>query len=163
MKACKQCGLLKSTSDFYPAGPVYYDTSCKLCRRKAIAEYRSQNIEKIKAYDRSRGQDEKRKAANRRQYRERISTPKGKARERERARIWAQNYRDSDKRAANTIVGNAIRDGRLIRQPCEKCGYAEHVHAHHEDYAKPLEVMWLCRDCHGRRHREINEAVRNAV
>jgi hypothetical protein len=27
--------------------------------------------------------------------------------------------------------------------------------AHHEDYDKPLEVVWLCQPCHKQRHKEI--------
>jgi hypothetical protein len=29
-----------------------------------------------------------------------------------------------------------------------------------EDYTNPLDVTWLCRTCHGARHREINEERR---
>lgn len=41
----------------------------------------------------------------------------------------------------------AIKSGRLVRRPCEVCG-AEPTDAHHGDYAKPLEVAWLCRAHH---------------
>src|SRR5260221_390749 len=46
------------------------------------------------------------------------------------------------------------RRGKLIRQPCEKCGdlFAE---KHHDDYTKPLAVKWLCRSCHLALHRKI--------
>lgn len=44
---------------------------------------------------------------------------------------------------ANKEAQKAIKKGLLIRKPCEVCG-AEKVHAHHEDYLKPLEVRWLC-------------------
>lgn len=43
------------------------------------------------------------------------------------------------------------RRGKLQRQPCEDCGAASE-HRHHENYDKPLEVTWLCRECHGKRH-----------
>ncbi len=43
---------------------------------------------------------------------------------------------------------NAAR--QLPRQGCEICG--EGAHAHHEDYSKPLEVVWLCPRHHGERH-----------
>lgn len=32
------------------------------------------------------------------------------------------------------------------------CGTSEKVHAHHHDYAKPLEVRWLCFRCHKASH-----------
>lgn len=53
---------------------------------------------------------------------------------------------------AHTAVGNALRDGKLERMPCEVCGTGDKVHAHHKDYAKPLEVVWLCARCHHRLH-----------
>ena len=38
---------------------------------------------------------------------------------------------------------------------CQKCGnISDHqLDGHHENYSKPLEVIWLCRDCHIREHR----------
>jgi hypothetical protein len=62
-----------------------------------------------------------------------------------------------EERKATLLVGNAIRGGRLTKQPCEKCNAAENVQAHHEDYSKPLEVTWLCRKHHNERHVEIRK------
>jgi len=45
----------------------------------------------------------------------------------------------------------AIRNGKLKKEPCEVCGSLQ-VYAHHDDYAKPLEVRWLCR----KHHREVH-------
>ncbi len=59
-----------------------------------------------------------------------------------------------EKRAARRIAGKALRDGTLVRQPCEVCGEPA-SHGHHEDYAKPLEVRWLCARHHGQRHAEL--------
>jgi SOS response associated peptidase (SRAP) len=39
---------------------------------------------------------------------------------------------------------NAIRAGKVKRQPCFSCGKMM-VEAHHWDYSKPLDVFWLCR------------------
>jgi len=36
---------------------------------------------------------------------------------------------------------------------CEKCLKNKKLDAHHENYLKPLEVIWLCRLCHIHLHR----------
>jgi len=58
---------------------------------------------------------------------------------------------DPVKRKAQVMVANAIRDGKLIRESCENCG-GEPTQAHHDDYSKPLNIRWLCRDCHTEEH-----------
>lgn len=53
---------------------------------------------------------------------------------------------------ARAKVNNAIASKRLIKQPCEVCQSFD-VHAHHDDYTKPLEVRWLCRTHHEEWHK----------
>lgn len=48
--------------------------------------------------------------------------------------------------------------GKLIQQPCNFCDNPE-SQMHHEDYTKPLEVIWLCRDCHLELHNEEYQAT----
>jgi len=62
---------------------------------------------------------------------------------------WRKN--NPLKVAAHTIINNAVRYGKLKKQPCEDCG-EEKAHAHHDDYLKPLDVRWLCSKCHRRFH-----------
>ena len=38
-----------------------------------------------------------------------------------------------------------------ITQPCALCGAVNTV-KHHEDYNEPLNVIWLCKTCHGQYH-----------
>jgi hypothetical protein len=55
------------------------------------------------------------------------------------------------------IANICIKQGVLIRQPCEVCGELK-VDAHHDDYMKPLDVRWLCRKHHNEHHRnEFNK------
>ena len=83
------------------------------------------------------------------------------SRDKEAARLrakrrYAEGYRpaprSSEKRKAKYAVDNAIRRGKMVRQPCEKCG-ATPSQAHHDDYSKPLQVRWLCRKHHSEEHR----------
>lgn len=53
----------------------------------------------------------------------------------------------------------AKKIGKLKREPCVKCGSSERVHAHHDDYSKPLNVLWLCPAHHQARHRELSMGV----
>jgi hypothetical protein len=49
----------------------------------------------------------------------------------------------------------ALRSGSLVRGHCVLCGDNQRpgpVEGHHEDYAYPLEVIWLCRMHHRWRH-----------
>lgn len=47
----------------------------------------------------------------------------------------------------------AKKKGLVIQKPCEICG-DENSQAHHYDYNKPLDVMWLCPKYHGEWHRK---------
>lgn len=62
---------------------------------------------------------------------------------------------------ANLFVATAKRDGALVEEACELCGGSRNVVAHHDDYAKPLEVRWLCRSHHGEWHRDNVAANRD--
>ena len=49
------------------------------------------------------------------------------------------------------IVAKAIKDGTLIPEPCAICG-SKRSEAHHEDYTKPFEIVWLCPSHHMKLH-----------
>lgn len=64
--------------------------------------------------------------------------------ERQNRRYWLSlGYRF--KKIARTRAQRALSRGQIQREPC-RCGNPE-AEMHHEDYAKPLEVRWLCRAC----------------
>lgn len=72
--------------------------------------------------------------------------------------------KNPERAAAKEKTWTAIRYGKLKKLPCAECGNAD-VQAHHPDYSKPLEVVWLCVDHHHEIHRELrrNRLTENAV
>lgn len=133
-KRCFKCGKTKSIEEFYKH-PQMADGrlgKCKTCTKKDVKQrYKSPDgRRKVVAYEKKRFQDPRRKQLVLNYQRKRRKNSPGKAR-------------------ARSAVNNAIRDGRLIRQPCKICG--KKAQAHHPDYRRPLHVLWLC----FRHHREI--------
>ena len=64
---------------------------------------------------------------------------------------------------AQQLVARAIKKGILTQSPCESCGDSgkmsdgrNKVHAHHDDYNHPLNVRWLCQQCHHEWHKTNN-------
>ena len=49
------------------------------------------------------------------------------------------------------LVKRAIKHGILTPEPCRICKDVNVV-AHHEDYSRPLDVLWYCRRHHSRLH-----------
>lgn len=67
---------------------------------------------------------------------------------------WKAGNRD--KYLAHKAVENAVVRGDIVAKPCERCGDGSGAHAHHDDYSKPLAVLWLCPRHHAERHRELD-------
>ncbi len=60
-----------------------------------------------------------------------------------------------EKLSARAAVNHAINAGKLTRLPCEVCGTPK-SQGHHEDYNKPLEVIWLCPIHHAEKHKKVS-------
>ena len=58
--------------------------------------------------------------------------------------------------AAHMAVAQAVYNGTLSKpDTCESCHQqtpSYDLQAHHEDYGKPLDVVWLCTECHTKLH-----------
>ena len=65
-----------------------------------------------------------------------------------------QRLKFPEKEKARQAVKYAVHIGELKRSVfCEGCGLPAETQAHHPDYSKPLEVIWLCRPCHRKLHK----------
>lgn len=70
---------------------------------------------------------------------------------RHRQAVESWKKKNHTKTASHSLVHRAIKDGRLVKQPCEICGNVD-VEAHHDDYSQPLSIRWLCKKHHGEQH-----------
>lgn len=57
---------------------------------------------------------------------------------------------------ARRVLTRALAKGLVKRsERCERCNAEplwRTLHGHHADYARPLDVEWLCEPCHGKAH-----------
>lgn len=60
------------------------------------------------------------------------------------------NEKNPEKRLAQIRAYDNVKIPK--GQLCQICKINKAVERHHEDYSKPLEVMFLCFDCHRKRH-----------
>lgn len=137
MKKCFKCGEVKELSLFYKHKQMAdgHVNKCKECNKKDVIENRVKHVEYYREYDRARG--------NR--------LPDG----------YQEEYRSEfpKKHKAHEMVAKAIRNGHLFKEPCEECGSKEYIHAHHDDYSKPLNIRWLCAAHHRQWHTANGEAA----
>ena len=131
MKRCRDCLQDKPLEGFYKHSKMGdgHLNKCIECVKERVEKHRLKNLEKVRAYDRSR--------VNR----------------------WAPGYlkkyrtENPEIYKAHNILNSAVRDGRIEKPAyCCECGERKKVVGHHPDYSKPLEVMWMCQGCHKQWH-----------
>jgi hypothetical protein len=155
MKVCRECHVEKPLSDFYKHAAMGdgHLNKCKPCVKSRVNKHREVNLETIREYDKRRSNKPHRVKA-RKDYQQ---TEAGKLAKKKA--MDAYNKRYPMAYATHVIAGNAIRDGKLIpASSCSICGSAEKIEGHHDDYTKPLDVRWLCEQCHKAWHK-INKPI----
>ena len=167
-KVCTGCKEEKNFEEFGKAkkGLFGLDQKCKACckARSKLTVSSKEAIENKKKY-KSEWQKKKRPLLNAR-LRERyvnnieherelanarqkkyMASEKGKAKHNETKKLYEKE--NPEKIKAQRKVRSAIKSGKLIRpEICDVCKREGNIAAHHEDYNKPLEVIWMCQYCH---------------
>jgi hypothetical protein len=174
LRKCSKCQEEKNLEDFTkdkrnPSGRSY---ECYVCHRKRGQEYQKKMPDEVR----------KRKLASRDEYgkrnREKINE---KNRERhsknpEKQKEHARKYREShriemveytrkwrkrnwEKVLAQSKLKDHVDRGNIIRpEKCSLCKSSDYrIEAHHPDYSKPLDVVWVCQKCHASIHQRIDE------
>lgn len=154
MKECFKCGVTKPLSEFYkhPHMADGHVNKCKPCNKRDVKENRELNSEYYRDYEQRRNQLDHR-VKMRKNYRK---TQACKNSENATNANW--RFNNPKKRRVHTLTRKAIKSGQILKQPCEKCG-KEYVHAHHDDYNKPLSVRFLCPKHHREWHVENGDGL----
>jgi hypothetical protein len=164
MKICNRCGgEPKPLSEFYKHAQMA-DGHLNICKQCKKGDTRSYQREKASDPEWAAREAERQREKEKRRYHEKLKDdPEHWKRHTIVSNEWRR--RNPEKTRAHRIVARALRTGTLIRPSrCEKAdcgGTAEH--AHHEDYRKPLEVLWLCVECHALTRRGIGEFTLNVT
>ena len=142
MKECtgmKGCGKKKDLAEFYSK-----DSTCKDCRKAAVRANRKDKSDYYREYDKRRFKEDPRVIERHKRYQ---ATTAGKLSSKKSRQKWKDD--NSIKKGAFTMVNNAVRDKRIHKpDTCSECGAGGRIHGHHDDYAFPLTVRWLCPMCH---------------
>jgi hypothetical protein len=103
---------------------------CIECTKNDVKTRSVLESDKVHQYDRERSKSAKRKLCATKHQIE-----------------WRKN--NPEKYKAHNAVNNALRDGKITKpSACEICGNERPLHGHHYDYALPLDVIWICEECH---------------
>ena len=131
MKKCNTCHRIKPLTEFYEDDFMSsgYRNKCKECSRAEQRERHAAGCSK--EYDQKRYTD-----------------PQWKKSRDEKARVRAKNHPEHGR--AHIKVHKALKSKHLTRPDhCSQCGKTDaRIEAHHPDYNKPLEIVWLCKRCH---------------
>lgn len=135
-KQCCVCDELKPLTEYFKASMNRgLMGACKTCHternRVATKKYRAKRIIMRRLYN---------------------ARPDRKIAAYENTKKMYRLYPEHQK--ARMKVYHAVRNGKLKKMPCEVCRELK-VQAHHNDYTKPLEVVWLCVTHHKELHTQI--------
>lgn len=139
MKICEKCGASEKEASFKSKKdtPERHLDFCVPCRAK------QRRLE----YQKGKG-----KSAHLKASKKYANSKKGK----QSKSRWRE--KNPNKLYSHGVVAYRVKTGELVKQPCEFCG-SLNVHAHHDDYSKPLEVRWLCPLHHKQWHDENGEGL----
>ena len=170
MKTCKTCGIEKEETEFFKKRQKTREGSCKICKKERVKylisldplahaekeRLRSETRRKTPEFKEWRKDHQKR---NRKLISQKAIEMYHKTNVLETQRVWKERNREKLKKyaqecrkkfpfkvIARRYVRKAIAEGIIVKpEECSECLKKCNAEAHHEDYSRPLDVIWLCR------------------
>lgn len=174
MRTCRKCNIEKDDSQFgkLKCSKDGINPRCRQCccdsvkrsnkspeaianKKIYVANWQKENREKRlqqsrEWYERNLDRAREMSLESTRKY---LSTENGRKKAKERANKWDKS--NPEKRRVHDRTMYAVETGKLIRpEKCSSCDKECVPHAHHEDYSKPYDVIWLCSYCHFKLHHQ---------
>ena len=153
-KECKICKTTKPLEEFAKSktGKYGHDAQCKKCRyaRTGRAHFLRN---KEKCYENAAKWNKKNRDIVNKRTRERYAI--------DNTTIVERDRRHAEKVKAQHLVQTHVRRGKIIKPTiCSICNReSKRIEGHHADYSKPLEVIWVCNQCHHDIHKNLEERV----
>ena len=148
MRICPKCKINEITYKNPKTG--YYAPYCKECRKSFDTAY-SKSDKRKKALSKYNNKPER--VAHMKEYHvEYMQVEENRQSKRDRQKRWPSKDPRLLKVCARKIAYEAKKCGLIKIQPCEVCGTTERLEMHHDDYAKPMDVRWLCKEHHKKYH-----------
>jgi ribosomal protein S27AE len=181
LKKCTRCKTTLSVDNFYKnkSKPDGFCTECKQCNKEISSTYRKNNVLARKKYlkewylknkthqilstaEYRNNHKEYYQKYNKNYRTEHFEVLKKQHQE------WRKNNSDRynflneksrlktpEKSKARHTLNYAVNKKHIKKTACSVCGNVN-SQAHHSDYSKPLDIVWLCAKCHGLKHRTVN-------
>lgn len=152
-KKCIKCNLEFNIEKFYKHKQMAdgHLNKCKECCKNDVQKNYEVKKEYYQEYDKKRAKLSHRVEV-RKQY---MQTEAGKKSHFKAVKKFREN--NKEKRIAHSLINNKLRYNKIEKPAiCTICNKkSEIIHGHHNDYTKPLEVVWCCPQCHKDIHNSL--------
>jgi len=150
LKKCVMCEDYKQLSEFYSEkrSKDGRQSKCKKCFLIVTKRWRDKSKDKIKKIHDIYYSKNKDKIL--------LNTKEWMLKNKKKCSLWRKEYylKNKTKNRCRWEINGAIKRKKINRpEKCQTCGIESKTEAHHCDYLKPLEVMWLCKKCHSEWHK----------
>lgn len=148
---CPHCKMGKSLEDFQTNKARYNGRNswCKVCEKVQQKQWAKDNPQKVRdRLERWKNLYPEAEKEKQRRYRQNHSDLIAQ-------RTMDQRRNFPDRIKARKALAYAVKTRKVLKpNRCEHCQKEVAVQGHHEDYAQPLIVQWLCARCHKLHHLE---------